>query len=214
MMRLGALKARQIIARGETPGTVAKLMRALKGRKRFLPLFRVWIKSSTFPGVSPLAIICRAFSALEEAPTKPVRISKSQILPSKEKEMALNNSINHSIQREVLPIPDRKPIGLTTYQVAYDGGGLGKGGTVTLYVDGKKMGEGRVERTHPFCFSMDETTDVGSDVGAPVSDEYGARGNEFNGKVKWVQIDIDAAAADVDHMIKPEERFMVAMAKQ
>jgi hypothetical protein len=39
-MRLGALKARQIIARGETPGTVAKLMRALKGRKRFLPPFQ------------------------------------------------------------------------------------------------------------------------------------------------------------------------------
>jgi arylsulfatase A-like enzyme len=99
-------------------------------------------------------------------------------------------------------------------EFAYDGGGLGKGGTVTLYVDGRKVGEGRVERTHPFCFSMDETTDIGGDMGAPVSEEYGPRGNEFNGKVKWVQIDIDAAAADVDHMVKPEERFMVAMAKQ
>jgi hypothetical protein len=33
-------------------------------------------------------------------------------------------------------------------EVADDGGGVGKGGTVTLYLDGDKVGEGRVERTH------------------------------------------------------------------
>jgi len=38
----------------------------------------------------------------------------------------------------------------------YDGGGLAKGGGVTLYIDGKKAGEGRVERTEPFMFSADE----------------------------------------------------------
>jgi arylsulfatase len=53
-------------------------------------------------------------------------------------------------------------------------------------------------------FSMDETTEVGCDVGEPVSPDYGPRGNEFNGKVNWVQIDIDAAAKDVDHMIGAE----------
>jgi hypothetical protein len=29
--------------------------------------------------------------------------------------------------------------------------------------------------------------------------------NEFNGKVKWVQIDVDGAAKDVDHMIGAED---------
>src|SRR5262245_22753535 len=43
-------------------------------------------------------------------------------------------------------------------EFGYDGGGLGKGATITLYVDGRKVGEGRVERTHLFIFALDETT--------------------------------------------------------
>jgi arylsulfatase len=99
-------------------------------------------------------------------------------------------------------------------EFVYDGGGLGKGGTVTLYVDGNKVGEGRVDRTHAFFFSMDETLDVGADMGEPVSPDYGPRGNAFTGKVNWAQIDIDAAAKDMDHRVGAEERFMVAMARQ
>jgi hypothetical protein len=88
-MRFGALIARQTIARGEaseaseTPGHSAKLMRALKGRKKFIPLFQGLDQSGTFPGVtlaslaSPLAIVYCAFSALEESPTKSIRIRKS-----------------------------------------------------------------------------------------------------------------------------------------
>ena len=99
-------------------------------------------------------------------------------------------------------------------EFAYDGGGLGKGAAIGLYVDGKKVGEGRVGRTHRFLFSLDETLEVGSDVGEPVSADYGPGGNEFSGKINWVQIDVDAAAKDTDHMIGAEERFMVAMARQ
>ena len=99
-------------------------------------------------------------------------------------------------------------------EFTYDGGGIGKGATVALYGDGKKVGEGRLERTTALFFSMDETTEVGCDVGEPVSPDYGPRGNAFNGKVNWVQIDVDAAAKDLDHMIGAEERFMVAMARQ
>jgi arylsulfatase len=99
-------------------------------------------------------------------------------------------------------------------EFTYDGGGIGKGATVALYVDGKKVGEGRLERTTALFFSMDETTEVGCDVGEPVSPDYGPRDNAFSGKVNWVQIDVDAAAKDVDHMIGAEERFQVAMARQ
>ena len=63
-------------------------------------------------------------------------------------------------------------------------------------------------------FLRDETTDVGSDTGTPVSDDYGSRGNEFNGTVTWVQLDIDENAEDVDHLITPEERMRIAMARQ
>ena len=99
-------------------------------------------------------------------------------------------------------------------EFAYDGGGLGKGAAITLYVDGNKVGGGRVERTHLFIFALDETTEVGCDLGEPVSKDYPARGNEFNGKVNWVRIDIDAAAKDLDHTIGAEERFQLAMARQ
>ncbi len=99
-------------------------------------------------------------------------------------------------------------------EFAYDGGGLAKGGTVSLYVDGGKVGEGRVAATEPMVFSGDETTDVGSDTATPVSDDYGPRDSVFTGRVRWVQIDIDEAAEDVDHLITPEERLRVAMARQ
>jgi arylsulfatase len=99
-------------------------------------------------------------------------------------------------------------------EFTYDGGGLGKGGDVQLYVDGEQVGEGRVDGTVPMLFSADETTDVSSDTATPVSDDYGARDSEFTGDVRWVQIDVDAAAADADHLIGPDELLRVAMARQ
>ena len=105
-----------------------------------------------------------------------------------------------------------------THQVrmefGYDGGGLGKGGTVSLYVDGAKCGEGRVEGTVPMVFSADETCDVGMDTASPVSDDYTSAESRFTGTVEWVQIDLDAAAEDLDHLISPEERLHIAMARQ
>jgi arylsulfatase A-like enzyme len=99
-------------------------------------------------------------------------------------------------------------------EFTYDGGGLGKGGTVTLYVDGEQVGEGRVDGTVPMVFSADETTDVGSDTATPVSDDYRPEDSEFTGRVIWVQLDIDEAAEDLDHLITPEERLRIAMARQ
>jgi Sulfatase len=96
----------------------------------------------------------------------------------------------------------------------YDGGGLAEGGTVSLHVDGEKVGEGRVEATVPMIFSGDETCDTGSDTASPVADDYTAEGSRFTGTVNWVQIDIDEAAEDVDHLISPEERLHIAMARQ
>jgi arylsulfatase A-like enzyme len=99
-------------------------------------------------------------------------------------------------------------------EFAYDGGGLAKGGTVTLYLDGDEVGEGRVEGTVPMIFSGDETTDLGSDTASPVSDDYGPGDNAFNGRVEWVQIDLGEDAEDAEHLITPEERLRVAMARQ
>src|SRR5215510_6393414 len=53
----------------------------------------------------------------------------------------------------------------------YDGGGMGKGGTMNISVDGKDVAKGRIEQTAPIVFSMD-TVDVGSDRGRPVARDY------------------------------------------
>ena len=99
-------------------------------------------------------------------------------------------------------------------EFAYDGGGLGKGGTATLYLDGDKVGEGRVEATVPMAFSADETTDTGSDTATPVTDDLQEGKTQFAGRVRWVQIDLGDDAEDADHLISEEERFRIAMARQ
>jgi arylsulfatase A-like enzyme len=99
-------------------------------------------------------------------------------------------------------------------EFSYDGGGLGKGGDVTLFVDGQQVGTGRVQATVPMIFSADETTDLGEDTGTAVSDDYAPGDSSFNGKVQWVQIDIAEAAENADHLITPEERLRIAMARQ
>jgi arylsulfatase A-like enzyme len=96
----------------------------------------------------------------------------------------------------------------------YDGGGPGKGGAVTLFLDGNQVGEGRVEATVPLIFSADETADVGRDTASPVSDDYEGESSVFTGTVNWVQIDLGEDAEDADHLITPEERLGVAMARQ
>ena len=96
----------------------------------------------------------------------------------------------------------------------YDGGGLGKGGNVSLYLDGEKVGEGRVDATVPMLFSADETSDLGSDSGTPVTDDLATDELEFTGRVQWVEIDLGEDAQDADHLITPEERYRIAMARQ
>jgi arylsulfatase A-like enzyme len=97
-------------------------------------------------------------------------------------------------------------------EFAYDGGGLAKGGTVTLYVDGQPVGDGRLEATQPLIFSADETCDVGRETGSMVTTDYTAETSKFNGTINWVQL--DQGADDHDHLISPEERLTIAMARQ
>ena len=99
-------------------------------------------------------------------------------------------------------------------EFAYDGGGLGKGAKISLFIDGEKIGEGRIEQSTPVLFSLDDKTNVGHDGGTPVSDDYTCAGSDFNGQVKWIQIDIGEDAKNPNHKISPEERYRVAMALQ
>jgi arylsulfatase A-like enzyme len=97
-------------------------------------------------------------------------------------------------------------------EFAYHGGGLGKGGDVTLYRDGVEIGKGRVEFTQAMIFSADETTDVGRDTGTPVASDYTSATSRFTGRIGWVQIDL--GLDDHDHLIDPDERLRIAMSRQ
>ncbi|MFF1878934.1 arylsulfatase [Leifsonia sp. NPDC058230] len=114
------------------------------------------------------------------------------------------------------PTEAERPIPTGTHQVrvefAYDGGGLAKGGDVTLYYDGEKVGTGRVGATQPMVFSADETTDVGYESGTAVASDYSPQSSRFTGRINWVQL--DAGVDDNDHFIDPDERLRIAMARQ
>jgi len=97
-------------------------------------------------------------------------------------------------------------------EFVYDGGGLAKGGDVTLYYGGEPVGKGRVNATQPMIFSADETTDIGYESGTTVTPDYTARTSRFTGKINWVQLDL--GNNDNDHYIDPEERLRIAMARQ
>ena len=97
-------------------------------------------------------------------------------------------------------------------EFAYDGGGLGKGANVTLFLDGETIGSSRVAATQPMIFSADETCDVGNESGSPVSEDYAPETSRFNGRINWIQL--DQGTDDHDHLISPEERLRVAMARQ
>ena len=96
------------------------------------------------------------------------------------------------LQRFTVASPQAMPAGKATvrFEFAYDGGGLGKGGLGTLYVNDKKVAEGRIEHTQPMIFSADETADVGEDDATPVTEDYKAYDNKFTGKILKVTIDV------------------------
>ena len=88
-------------------------------------------------------------------------------------------------------------------QFAYDGGGSGKGGTVTFLADGRDIGSGRVEKTVPALFSFDDFMDIGQDNGEPVVEDYGPNGATFTGEIDSVTIDVSGEAHhDHDQVIK------------
>ena len=117
-----------------------------------------------------------------------------------------------------LYVKDGKPmyvynyLGLTEYTVAskqslpagrvnlrfefkYDGGGMGKGGTGIIYVNNKEVGRGRIEKTAPMAFSVDEGTDVGQDGETNVTKDYKEHDNKFTGKIIDVTVKLAPAEA-------------------
>jgi hypothetical protein len=97
-------------------------------------------------------------------------------------------------------------------EFVYDGGGLAKGGNVTLYIDGNTVGNGRVEQTVPMIFSGDETSDVGLKRGSPMTPEMPAEKSAFNGTVDVVVI--ETSGESHDHLLDREQVLSMIMARQ
>ncbi|HEY6450339.1 MAG TPA: hypothetical protein VIX60_06645, partial [Candidatus Cybelea sp.] len=103
-----------------------------------------------------------------------------------------------------------------THQVrmefVYDGGGLAKGGTVTLFIDGKAVGNGRLEATLPIVFSADETSDVGVKHGSPMTPDMPVGKNTFNGTVNLIVL--ETSGESNDHLLDREQVLNMIMARQ
>ncbi len=97
-------------------------------------------------------------------------------------------------------------------EFAYDGGGLAKGATVTLYIDGKAVGNGRLEQTIAMVFSGDETSDVGVKRGSPMKPGMTAANSAFTGVVEIVAI--ETSGENNDHLLDREEVMNMIMARQ
>jgi arylsulfatase len=77
------------------------------------------------------------------------------------------------------------------FEFAYDGGGLGKGGMGTLFVNGEQVAQGRIEHTQGMIFSADETADVGIDLGTPVVEAIGSEAkSRFTGHIIKVTVEV------------------------
>jgi hypothetical protein len=101
-----------------------------------------------------------------------------------------------AIERSTFAAKEPLPKGRTTIIVAfdYDGGGMGKGGKITMTAIGKKVAEGRLERTVPIKLSICEGLDIGMDSGSPVDFTY-TMPFPFMGKIEKVTIELKKEAA-------------------
>jgi hypothetical protein len=84
-------------------------------------------------------------------------------------------------------------------EFAYDGGGLGKGATITLTLDGTTIGRGRLDATTAIMFSLDETTDLGKDHGSAVSHDYTPQDSDFTDTIHRVELTIGNDSHDPPH---------------
>jgi arylsulfatase A-like enzyme len=118
------------------------------------------------------------------------------------------------LQRYTVAAKQALPPGKATirYEFAYEGGGAGKGGTGTLFVNGKKVAAGRIDRTQCCAFSADEGADVGADEGTPVSEAYKVP-FKFTGKIAKVTIELkEMKTADAGQAVEARKVAVIKKA--
>ncbi len=99
------------------------------------------------------------------------------------------------------------------FEFKYDGGGIGKGGTGTLSVDGKQVAQSHIERTVCCRFSLDETFDVGADTGSPVIEDYATRMPfQFTGTLNKLTIELAPANLKAEHLRELDQQQAAVIA--
>ncbi len=98
------------------------------------------------------------------------------------------------------------------FEFAYDGGDAGAGGTGSLFVGDTLVGQGRIDNTVAYTYSLDEGMDVGKDLATPVSEDYAEGDSVFTGTIHSVTIDV--GADDTSHLLDPMVAFAGLMAAQ
>ena len=121
------------------------------------------------------------------------------------------------LKRTVWSGPELSP-GKHTIQFdfKFDGGGLGKGGTGILYVDGREVARNSMEHTTPIMFPEDETFDVGMDTRTPLAFiEYRYDCPfKFTGKINKLTFDLGPAQyTETDREQLPAIAKRVALSK-
>lgn len=108
------------------------------------------------------------------------------------KPVFVGNFLNRSLTRVTSdnPVPEGK-VQLRA-EFKYDGGGLGKGGTMSLFVNNQKVGEGRMEQTQAITLGLGGTLDVGEDTGSAVDESY-TPPFKYEGKIHQVTVDLKPA---------------------
>ena len=97
------------------------------------------------------------------------------------------------LARTSIVAPQALPPGkhVIRFEFAYDGGGPGKGGMGTLFVDDAQVAQGRLAHTQAGIFSADETADVGIDLGTPVVEAIGAEArSRFTGRIPKLNVEV------------------------
>jgi arylsulfatase A-like enzyme len=97
------------------------------------------------------------------------------------------------LQQTTVSATDKLPEGKSTLRVefSYEGGGVGKGGTTSLFLNDRKIGEGKIPRTQAMIFSADETADIGIDLATPVVESIGAeQKSKFTGRIPKLTVEV------------------------